>query len=384
MRIKFVKILSVFILVFLCVTICSCSDNEQKQEQVETYEVLNTLTYEDKVEELMSQFDTYSSHSNNNSLYFDGEIYTTYNESQIDYLSTSNEKITKKYSAELDTDSGVLYLTVSYVDDGVIVKYEQYETLPYYDACADDYLFEFENQTFSMASMILEGSINECVAAVDDAVVIGGCAVLLCCAYIVTAVSQDPTFQRSIETIVTQVTQTITTVVKSIISWFKSLFKTVVETVTKTVVSTIETIKTIYNYNVAGIDFEFTEADTSRCKDDGSYYLAIADISRGGGGKVYFSTMKIDRNFAVAVLRSAMLVEVVNHIGNTANVYMSTYTYDENDAKSIASEASLSGGVIRHSYHNKKGYAGTYFEHFHPCYPYFESAHSFFGDPSFI
>lgn len=63
---------------------------------------------------------------------------------------------------------------------------------------------------------------------------------------------------------------------------------------------------------------------------------------------------------------------------------MSTYTYDENDAKSIASEASLSGGVIRHPYHDKKGYAGTYFEHFHPCYPYFESAHSFFGDPSII
>ena len=78
--------------------------------------------------------------------------------------------------------------------------------------------------------MILEGSIKECVAGVDDAVVIGGCAVLLCCAYVVTAVSQDPSFQRSIETVVTQVTQTITTVVKSIISWFKSLFKTVVKT----------------------------------------------------------------------------------------------------------------------------------------------------------
>lgn len=126
MRIKFAKILSVFVLTFLCLAICSCSNNEQKQEQVETYEVLNSITYEEKVEELMSQFDDYSSHSNNKSLYFDGEIYTTYRESQIDYLSSSNEEITKKYSAELDTDFGMLYLTVSYIDDGVVVKSDQY------------------------------------------------------------------------------------------------------------------------------------------------------------------------------------------------------------------------------------------------------------------
>lgn len=54
-------------------------------------------------------------------------------------------------------------------------------------------------------------------------------------------------------------------------------------------------------------------------------------------------------------LRSAILVEVVNHLENRTNVYMSTYTYDENAAMSIASEASLSGKVIRHTYHTSRG-----------------------------
>lgn len=377
------RILFLFFIVIVVSVVCSCS-KEDKTETIETYEIQTGMTYEEKVDELLSQFDTYVSYTNGNYMCFDGEIETTYKESQIDFLSNIETPLTKKYSASLDAETGIINLEVSYLDNDITIKAESYEAMPYYDELSDDYLFEFEGEVFSVANMIYEGTVNECIAGVDDVAVIGGCAVLIGGLFLISAITQDPTYQRSITTVVQQVTETISTVVKSILSWFRSIFRTIVSTITKTIVKTVEVVKTIYKVAVADITFEFVEADASKYKNDGSYYLALADTSYGGGGKVYFSTLKIDRNFAIAVLRSSQFVGLVNSLGNRAQVLLSTYTFSAYDAMTIAEEASLNGGVTYHPAHAKSWKPGVYFAHYHPTNPYLTSAHSFFGYPTII
>lgn len=384
MIIKVIKrILCLFFLVIIISTVSSCS-KENGTEIIETYEIQTGMTYEEKVDELLSQFDTYTSYTNGNFMFFDGEIETSYKESQIDFLSNIDAPLTKKYSASLNAETGVINMDVSYIDSDITIKTESYEAMPYFDELSDDYLFEFEGEVFSVANMIYEGTVNECIAGVDDIAVIGGCAILIGGLFLISAISQDPTYQKTMTTAVQQVTETVSVVVKSIIGWFRSILKTIVKTITKTIVKTIEVVKTIYKITVSGITFEFVEADSSKYKDDGSYYLALADTSYGGGGKVYFSTLKIDRNFAIAVLRSSQFVALVNSLGNKAKVLLSTYTFNAYDAMSIAEEASLNGGVTYHPAHAKSWMPGVYFAHYHPTSPYLTSAHSFFGYPTII
>lgn len=379
------KMLSFMLLItaFTGLFACSGFGFDETNTDVERYEIETGMTYEEKVEQLLGQFDDYQTDIDGDVLAFCGSVQTSYSASKIEYLSATDDDITKDYSASFDTETGIVTLTISYIDDENVIKADSYETVPYYVEEDNDYYIDFNNEVFSIGNMLMSGKINECIAIVDDVAVLGTCAVLLAGAYLLTVIANDPTYQMAVNDVITQVTEAVTTVVKSIISWFKSIVQTVVRYVTKTVVTTIKTVKTIYNVTVASVDFTLEEATAEKYKDNGKYYLALADTV---DGNVYMSNLEINKDFASAVLSTGALVPLATK--SSIRVYLSTYTFRQTDARDIAVQASsrlgMGGLVIQHPAHTTSGKIGMYFAHFHPCYPYQHSAHSFFGTPVFI
>ncbi len=379
------KIIKLFFCVVLFAAIIiglSPRSNNKEHKIIQTYAVETGMTYEEKVNELLSQFDDYQTNISGKELHFYGNIQTSYSESKIEYLADTNERLQKDYSASFDIETGIVTLLVTYSDEENIIKSTSYEAEPYYVEEDNDYYFDIDGEVYSISNMVMEGKINNCIAGVDDAAVVGGCVVLLAGAFLLTVITSDPTYQRSVTNVITQITEQITTVVKSILSWFKSIVQTIVRYVTKTIVTTIETVKTIYNITVASIAFTLEEATNAKYQDNGKYYLALADTV---DGKVYMSGLEISKDFAIAVLSTGSLVSVATK--SSVKVYLSTYTFREADARDIALRASSKLGmssVVMHPAHISSGRSGMYFKHFHPCYPYQHSAHSFYDVPVII
>ena len=369
-----------FILMFVYVISLSSCLNEKNEEQIQTYSIETQMTYEEKANLLINKFDYISSTMDGNTLSFEGLTSGNANETKIAYLNSSKEKIEKDYSAELNIETGVIKLNVSYVLNENVIKEESYEAMPYYYEVADDYFIDIEDETLSVSDLITNGKIEECIAIADDVAVAGTIAACL----VLCVVCNDPTIQRNVKQVVKTVTETVTTFVKSFLSWFKSIFKKVVRTIVKQVVTTVETVKTIYNISINSIDYSLEAVDKMTKKKDGEYYLALADYS---DGNVYLSGINISKEIAISIMTYKISVP----LNSNRNKFMilSTYTPVEKDAESIAIQGSLNngfgGGIHLDPPHIRTNKKGTYFSHFHPAPKgSVTTSHSMFGNPTII
>ena len=79
------------------------SSNQLATREVDV-DSIGTLSYEEKVEKLLNDFDMYSYEFNANTLSFNGEVTRSVGYfSKFDFLSTTtNSEVTQKYSTQLD------------------------------------------------------------------------------------------------------------------------------------------------------------------------------------------------------------------------------------------------------------------------------------------
>lgn len=357
----------------------SLSIGRKNDNSIQTYEVETGMTYEEKANLLISKFASVNAYMDENVLSFEGSTFGKTNETKISYLNSKNEQIEKQYSAQLNVETGIISVRISYLLNEEVIKQDNYEAEPYYYEIADDYYIDIEDETLSVRDLIDQGNIQECIAIADDIVVGGAIAACL----VLCVVCNDPTFQKSVKQVVTTITETVTTFVKSFISWFKSLFQKVVRTIVKQVVTTVETVKTIYNITVNSIDYSLEAVSSSTRKKDGNYYLALADYL---DGNVYFSGLSISKETAISIMTYKISVP----LSSNRNKFMllSTYTPLESDARSIAVQGSINNGfggeVHLDPPHIRPTSKGTFFKHYHPAPAQtVTTSHSMFGEPYF-
>lgn len=369
---------SITLLIITCIIISLCI-GRKNDDSIQTYEVETYMTYEEKANLLISKFSSVNAYMDENVLSFEGSTFGKTNETKISYLNSKNEQIEKQYSAQLNVETGIISVRISYLLNEEVIKQDNYEAEPYYYEIADDYYIDIEDETLSVRDLIDQGNIQECIAIADDIAVGGAIAACL----VLCVVCNDPTFQKSVKQVVTTITETVTTFVKSFISWFKSVFQKVVRTIVKQVVTTVENVKTIYNITVNSIDYALEAVSSSTRKKDGNYYLALADYL---DGNVYLSGLSISKETAISIMTYKISVP----LSSNRNKFMllSTYTPLEQDARSIAVQGSINngfGGVVHlDPPHIKSTSKGTFFKHYHPAPAQtVTTAHSMFGEPYF-
>ena len=109
------------------------SSNQLATREVDV-DSIGTLSYEEKVEKLLNDFDMYSYEFNANTLSFNGEVTRSVGYfSKFDFLSTTtNSEVTQKYSTQLDLEEERFVLIISYYQNNELIeKTEQEKWLLY-------------------------------------------------------------------------------------------------------------------------------------------------------------------------------------------------------------------------------------------------------------
>lgn len=347
------------------------SSNQLATREVDV-DSIGTLSYEEKVGELLNDFDVYSYEFNENTLSFNGEITRSAGYfSKFDFLSTTtNKEITQKYSTQLDLEEEKFILIISYYQNDELIERTEQETVPIFDSEKNDYFIALDNgELLSVSETMNDGNMDNCVALVDDA------AVLLVAALAITVVAAAPYITNVVTTVVTQVVSWV----KSFFWWLRSLFVTTVETTVVTPVASpsITIANTTYRTEAK------TKADI-QALDPSLYFAAFADPTNG---KMYLSVIPIEEAAAVAILNVPIVVKCIGDTSRT--MIASTYTFTEFQALKIACVVGLDTRTPAWSpeVHGN----GGYFWHYHTISSAItlgkggvqqtSNPHSFFGLP---
>lgn len=243
---------------------------------------------------------------------------------------------------------------------------------PLYDEEKDEGYIEFEGQRYYFSDCLEIESLNECIAGVDDAIVIGG-GTLAVVALAVTIVVTPPSVHEEIINTVTEITETVVQTVRSFWRWFK---RWITKTFTRTRKVTTTTVQTVYTptLEIDGIQIKTKEVSLTDLKKEnlypsGKFYLCYVS------SKIYISTVEISQSAAIAVLKSG-IVQVDKNTGK--EMLASTFTRGRNDAFTIASIAGLNP---RTPYEKPDFEKGAY--HYHSSVEVFvnnelRSPHSFY------
>jgi len=376
---KLIKKKTIFTSMFLALILCFSfllpsfinSKNYVSTRSVDVNEI-GTMSYEEKIEQLLDTFDDYSLDNAGTQILFEAKTdISNYDFSQIQYLSTNAENTIKKYKTNLDLENEKFEIITEYIQDGVLVHTETIETIPYYDEYSDDYYIAMPDGTsVSVSESVSSTSFNECsvtLAALGIALTAKEVAVLLTAVTVVAA--------PVVVTVVTKVVTKVVSWVRSFWNWFKSLWRAK----TTTVVTTTTTISLSYDITISGTKVEAKPFDKTMKFDLHKFYVAIADTE---DGLLYVSPVPIDGIKALAILTTSTFVKSA-HKGSNKTFVVSLYTPDASgaDARLIATEAGTilgSPGAIHH-------YAKTagYFNHYHPGLSYTSMSHPhvFYGQP---
>lgn len=347
---------------------------------------INEMTYEDEVQKMLSVFDSYNSYLDVSGNYvFDAEIKDSLLDN-LEFLSTENlESVTKKYSAKLDQETELFYVTISYYQNTILLSSDTIESEPYYNEFEDEYYIVFDDETtIRVSDIIFEESFDECSTLVLTA----GAAAITAVAglLVIYAVTQDPEISKTVNTIVTTVVTTVVSWVRSFARWFKRLWKKVTKTETKTVTEQVitEDIKYKVDLKVGSLTLNVELSSYDKLSSElmeGYYYLAIADTY---DGKLYVSTQAVDDVLAKSILLSdgGIWISSAHKECKDSKYILSIYTYEQSLALSIATEAAvLSGNSAPYLHVAKVG--SKYFDHYHHTIvgEKESSPHTFFGSP---
>lgn len=347
------------------------SSNQLATREVDV-DSIGTLSYEEKVEKLLNDFDMYSYEFNANTLSFNGEVTRSVGYfSKFDFLSTTtNSEVTQKYSTQLDLEEERFVLIISYYQNNELIEKTEQETTPIFDSEKNDYFIKLDNgQLLSVSETMNKNNMDNCIALVDDA------AVLLTAALALTVVAAAPYIANVVTTVVTQVISWV----RSFFWWLRSLF-------VKTVVTTVVTQVASPSITIANTTYR-TEAKTKadiQALDPSLYFAAFADPTNG---KMYLTVIPIEEAAAVAILNTPIVVPCIGDTSRT--MIASTYTFYEVNALRVASVVGLNARTP--AWAPEVHGSGGYFWHYHTIssaitlgkggVEQISNPHSFFGLP---
>ena len=346
--------------IFLTLTLCFCliipsflSTKEQTVVRNIDVEEIGAVSYEEKVEQLLGQFDEYNFDTSGDSITFEGVIdISSFDLYGVNFLSSNADTTIKKYKTNLDAENEKFYVVTQYIQDNIVVYEESVESKPYYDENSDDYYVEMpDGSVVSVYNSLMENNFNECLVLTTTAVAATELALLLASTVIICS----PTITTTITTVVT----TIVSWVKSFFSWFRSLFtRKTTKQITQVVTTTIT-----YTITIAGTQIKAEKFEDSKDYEESKYYIAIADTA---DGFLYVTKESVSDTVALAILTTATYVTgaTKNSHGVFPQLVISLYTKNGYDAYLIAVEAGtilLNPGATHHIA-NRTGY----YNHYHP------------------
>ena len=311
----------------LCIAVRSTTTSDLQTRTIDVNEI-GTLSYEEKVNQLLEDFDVYSYDYAGNTITFNGEftrdLKDFYNYQQ---LSTINDTpVTKKYSTTFNCEEEVFTLITTYSQNGIVINQTSDSVVPVYDEALNDYFIVLDDGSKISVSESLElDNMENCVAIVAAVPL-----AIVAAALAVTIVVAAPTIVQVVETVVT----TVVSWVRSFWSWFCSLWKPVTKTVTTTSVTTVATPaitidKTTYKTKVETM----TNVKDKKLYPGGKFYLCFVN-----GKTIYMSLVPLSESNAIAILMNGVVVKDSN---NGKDMLASTFTQFRSDAFRIASAAGL-------------------------------------------
>ena len=325
-RLCFVSLLLVVILsgVFL-VSGYSSANSVILQERSINVDEIGNLSYEEKIDQLLSQFDVYSYDVIDDEIVFEGQFTRELSGfTGIQYVNTIDDcDLTQTYSAKLNCETEVFTLITTISQNDVVLSRTEQSVVPYYDESADDYFIRLDDgTTLSVFETLANNNLENCIAGVDDAVV------LTVAALAVTIVAAAPYIER----VVTQVVTTVVSWVRSFWSWFCSIWTQKTTTYVTTTVTEVYTPRlTIGNTCYKTKEVSIATLRNERLYPQGMYYLCFVS-----GGKIYISILSITDEEAVAILMNCYMVPL-----NNTEALASTFTRMRNDAYRVAVAAGL-------------------------------------------
>lgn len=239
------------------------------------------------------------------------------------------------------------------LDDGKKVKVDDYSIYLFQDEDTGEYYLDYDGDLVSVADILDENLIDNCIAIADDVVVsVATIGVVLICFY----------------TIVIYVAPAVGKTVYNMLSNFRSWMRSWIAS--RIAVRTVVT----YNVEVFDKEYELERVDTAVIMDRFTvdYHLAVLV-----GYIPYISVESIDESTAVDILFSRVYILI-----NDTKYLLNTYTLNAEDAERAAVKAG--GGVAtHHEPHIREGEKGVFFSHYHPGTKIkWGTPHSFYGAPT--
>ncbi len=315
---------------------------------------IGSLSYEEKVEEILSEFDVYSYDYDDTTVQFHGTLTKDFSDfSGFEYLNTLDEtKITRTFITKFNGVNNTFSLLITTTQNEEIIEQIEEEVVPIYDEIADDYYIVLDDgTTISVTETLILNNLNPCIAGIDD-IAIGGLVVIS-----MLAIAAAPSLQDALKPVYNEI--------KSFFKWVGSLFR-------KDEAPAKETFT--YHVSYQGNDYALKAYAATRFFDLKSYYLALADTD---DGLLYVSTKPVSRKHAISAFTASTYVTSV-HKGSNKKFVLSVYTPLDNMAYDVAlsaGEAIGDPGVLPHPT-DKPGY----FNHYHPGGSY-NHPHCFYGTP---
>jgi len=338
---------------------------------------IGTLSYEEKIQEFLNEFDMYEYNYTDTTIEFNGvltrDISSFYG---YEFLNTINESpITRSYNTKVNCETGAVTLIITSKQNEQIIEQIEEEVTPIYDETLDDYIITLDDGSkISVLDSLASENLNPCIAGVDDAILLTGAAVVL------VVVVLAPQIEKSVTTVV----NTVVTWVKSFWSWLRSKW-TKKTTTTTTTITTETMVYTIainnITYKLKEYDRVLKEYDNKRFFDNQLFYLAIGDTQ---DKHMYISTVHVPYEVALNVLSAPTPILVDSAHPQKPNkpveqFVLSIYTHNQQMAHDLASAAGAKLGFPGCTHHHTE--TAGYFDHFHPGSVYHEQ-HCFYGYPA--
>ena len=309
---------------------------------------IGTLSYNEKVEELLSSFTSYSATTEDNVAYFEAEQELDLNAiSMLSFVSSTEDPVTVKYKTKLDLENEKFYIVTDYYQNGELIESQLTETEPVYEEYADDYYIVMpDGSEVSVKDTLATENLNECVALTMTATAAYAAVMLLAATVVVCA----PTIIQTVTTVITAVVSWV----KSFLSWFRSLFTKKTTYVTTTTVTTTATP----SISIAGTKYQTKTVtkDDVKYLDVNMYFLAFADPTNG---KMYISILDIDYNTALMIMMTPILVPCIGN--SNKDMIASVLTVNQFLAFELASAA----GIAKPTPEN---HGADYYWHYHSIY----------------
>lgn len=397
---SFLKLFLVLLLCasFVCIAsyneIVTCNANDFAVRTIDTDEI-GQLSYSEKAEDLINEFDTYESVCTDTSLSFSGDILLAASSfTGFETLSTGNEEIKKSYATNYNFETNEFVLKVTYSSGEQIIDTLEEVVEPIYDEVNDDVYFYYEGNKVSVSELLKTDNVNDCVAIVDDAIIVGGVAIsaaavaaIVAGSLVVSVVAADPTIVTktitTVKTVVKTVSKVVVEKVTSVWRWFKRTVlkkKTVTSTVTSTVTTTSTIAITTPSITVNGTKIKTKELTNAKSElkalPANVYYLMFADP---GDGKIYLSVSPITAEVAVSIMNIPIIVPRISN--KNRDMIASVYTYKRVNAEGVTA-------IVGFSSRTPKGYPENhspekgYLPHYHSISEVNgQTPHAFFGLP---